>query len=362
MTRLAALCILFLTVTFTGCQAPPDLLSNLIVQPTVATDLGYGIAWQSSLGLPEGQRVLFAEVLGDRIVVLETENILSCMRTDNGQVLWRNPIGRRGERFGKPTRHGDRLVISSARRLHTFSIDHGQALSITDLSTEAATPVTLSGTTAIFGSPDGTAFAHDVERGYYLWSFQTGASIEASPVMAGPSLVVTNTLGRVLIFNPASGTLIWAQKTYGRISANPAATDRTIYVASEDQSLYAFFRQTGKLAWRQFTNTPLTRSPYAIPSLVIQPIHGIGLQAFDENTGDKKWVRSDLLDARLFMFKNNQIWAHHKGEILHLDPLTGQTIRSIQVPGVQVVVPESAAGGDLYALHLSGKIMKLTPR
>lgn len=362
MNRLVGLCIVMAAAALAGCQKEQDVMSRLLVQPEVASDLGYGIQWQSSLGLPEGARILYAEVLGDRLVTLESGNILAAIRTDNGQVLWRMPIGRRGERFGRPVRQDSRLIINSASRLHTYDIDHGTVLGVVDLAEMAATSPTITPTAAIFGSAKGIVFAHDISRGYELWSYDTGAAIAANLVMAGPSLVATNANGNVIAFNPATGGVLWKQDTYGRISATPAVSDRNIFIASEDQTLYALFRQSGKQAWRYFTSDPLTRSPFTVPGMVLQPVPKQGLVALDENTGDVRWKRADLYEARPLMVVKDTLWAHRRGDVIMLDLATGETIRQVAVPGAQSIVPASPTGGDLYVIRLTGEIMKLTPR
>jgi outer membrane protein assembly factor BamB len=207
-------------------------------------------------------------------------------------------------------------------------------------------------------------FAQDMELGLVRWQYQTGAGISANPVMAGPSLVVANDVGNVLTFNPETGGLLWRKDTFGRVSAAPAATDRLIYVPSQDQSLYAFVRNTGNQAWRYYATDPLTEKPFLAAGLVIQRVPEEGLVALDENTGELVWKVAGMSDARPLMIRNDNLYVHHRDEIVVVAARDGGIVQRVKVPAAHVVLADPAAGGagDLYVIRLNGPIMKLTPR
>ena len=346
-----------------GCEKPIDPLSRLVVQPGRAAELGYGVQWQTDLSLQEGSRLIYAEILGDRLVTLESGNVAAVIDTATGGVLWRAPVGHEIEQFAKPIRVGEQLIFTSARRAHIYDLNHGDLLRVFDLIEVSNTTPVIYQNTMIHGSPSGVVFAQDLNLGLLRWRYQTGAGISTNPVMAGPSLVVANDAGNVLAFNPDTGTVQWREDTFGSVTAQLAATDRLIYVPSQDQSLYAFVRNTGKQAWRHYATDPLSADPFLVAGLVIQRVPDEGLVALDENTGEVIWKREGLANARPLMVSNDKLYVHHRDSVLALSVGDGETIEQVRMPAVHTVVADRASTtGDMYLIRLNGPIMKITRR
>lgn len=344
----------------TGCQQEVSPLARLMIQPETADKLGQRIQWQTHLNIPYGKKFKYIEPLGDMVATLETGNVISVLRASDGQILWRDRIGGEYENLSRPVRRRDFLVVSSETRVFIYKIEEGEFVKVIPLDKVANTPPALSGDLAIYGSPKGEVFAQDLSVGVQKWAYQLGGSITTQPTYAGPSLVVTDSIGQLAVFNPASGAIIWKDRTWDRISAQPAATDLSIFVASEDQTLYAFERATGRLRWKLPTSRKLMQSPTAIADLVLQWVPGEGLLALDAFNGQEKWRLQ--VNATPVQFDDTHILFHHEGRFLLVTRAHGRIVEDIEAPKVDLVVSDDIKGGNLYLGRNTGRLMKLSPK
>jgi outer membrane protein assembly factor BamB len=361
-TRRLALWILCLTLMGAGgCEKPANILSRLLVQPETAAELGYGIQWVTNLSLPRGENIIYAELLGDRLVTFETGSIISVLDAGTGAILWRAQAGKRIERFSKPVRYENQLAICSETRAYVYDINHGDLLKIFPLAyVSNATPVIVGGL-LIHGSPTGVVFAQDLSQGLLRWSFQIGSAIGASPIMAGPTLVVASNLGQVYGFNPYTGVVIWRTSTFDKIISEPAGNELLVYVASTDQSLYAYERTSGQQRWRYYSQDILARGPTIVGDYVFQWVPSEKYLCLDAVTGEKLWSH-DYPHAKPLMMRNDMLYLSRPGKLTLLDPRRGDELKVVDLPAVDHVIASSKKDGDLYLIRLSGPIMKLTPR
>jgi outer membrane protein assembly factor BamB len=73
-----------------------------------------------------------------------------------------------------------------------------------------------------------------------LWKFKALGKIDASPVIAGNSVVVASADGRLRFIDITTGTERWKYEVGSPISGTPAVTSNIIVVAAEDGRVYAF--------------------------------------------------------------------------------------------------------------------------
>jgi alcohol dehydrogenase (cytochrome c) len=136
-----------------------------------------------------------------------------------------------------------------------------------------------------------------------------GARIEASPVVAGGRIFITEPQGGVVALDAGTGAQIWR---YGRtISKNlslccatanrgVALLDDRVYVATLDAHLIALDGTTGQVLWDKVIadyneGYSSTGAPLALKNLIVVGIAGAEfgapgfIMAFDATTGEKKW-------------------------------------------------------------------------
>ena len=98
-------------------------------------------------------------------------------------------------------------------------------------------------------------------NGVLLWSFKTGAPIDAGIVISSDGTIYFGCHNNYLYALYPNGTLKWKYKTGGWIWCSPAiGSDGTIYVGSWDCKLYAV-NPDGSLKWRFPAGQVITSSP-----------------------------------------------------------------------------------------------------
>jgi outer membrane protein assembly factor BamB len=348
-----------------GCAQQRDIRTQLLIQPDTARALGYQIAWPADLGLRGRQRILYAELLGDKLVTLESGNVVSVMDAGTGRMLWRTTVGTPLDRFSAPRRSGDQLVLCSETRCHIYDLQVGGLIRVLDLPYVSNTTPLIQSGLMIHGSSSGIVFAQDLERGLIRWTFQIGGSAGADPVLCGNLVVIASSTGWVFAFDPVSGVPAWRDQTWGPIAAPMGASNEMVYVASEDRSVYAFARATGRPSrqgrevWRYYTESRLKARPRVIGDSVYQLVPDEGLVALDALTGKPLWTLP-WKDARPFMLKGGKLYVLRPGRILTVTPQDGLVLDEVVIPAVDDVLPQSTSGGDLYLIRVSGRILKLT--
>ncbi len=366
MKKRTGIVLLVLTISVAvlgGCGSTQErnVLTELLTTPETTRELGYTIQWQYNLALTSKNRIIFAEVLGDRLAVWSTERILIVFDANTGKKLWDAQVGLPIEKFSKPVRVDDFIMICSESRAHAFHATTGVSQGFVPLRFSSNTTPVITNEYMIHGSRSGRVWAQDLRKGLLRWTYQMGSPVTSSPIQAGPSVLATDAKGTVVPFNPRSGAPLWRTYTWGRIAAQPAASDLLIYVPSRDESLYAVERNNGNVRWRYFANHPLKDSPIVMDKLVFQYQRNKGLLALDAFSGEVKWTMP-YHNARPVMTRDEFVFIHRPGELLGLTMEQGDLVKKIALPKVDHLMADNTKGGSLYLINQNGKIMKISPK
>jgi eukaryotic-like serine/threonine-protein kinase len=137
-----------------------------------------------------------------------------------------------------------------------------------------------------------------------LWSFDTGAPVQSSPVISGGALFVGSDNGRLYALSPSTGRELW-NRSFGEfavVQSTPAVQGDTLYIGCQNFSgsgLFALDASDGSVRWSVPDDTGIVASPA-------------------------------LADGAVF-------WASQNGSVLSANATTGE------------VLWHAAAGGDLWA-------------
>jgi outer membrane protein assembly factor BamB len=82
-----------------------------------------------------------------------------------------------------------------------------------------------------------------------LWSFDTGASMESSPVVVEGKIYFGCEDGKVYCLNALNGAEIWNFTTENEVDSTPTVVDGVVYFGSTDMNLYAIDANTGAELW-----------------------------------------------------------------------------------------------------------------
>ena len=97
----------------------------------------------------------------------------------------------------------------------------------------------LSGGRVFVGGRDKLMHALDARTGKSVWSFQTGARVDSSPVVASGRVYVGSNDGKLYVFDAATGASIQQFEAGGPLSASPAIASGRLVIGSQDGKLFA---------------------------------------------------------------------------------------------------------------------------
>ena len=172
---------------------------------------------------------------------------------------------------------------------------------------------------AVAGAPadDWTTFAHDQSRSGYQpqatgiskrnvgslrlrWRYETGESIQASPLVAGGRVYVETSNGIVIALDARSGKPVWQRATSAVIAMTPALADGMLFVGDHRPggAFMALDANTGKTIWQTAFAGGIRSEPVVAAGVVYEGETGGdapacaqgGVHALDERTGKTRWV------------------------------------------------------------------------
>ena len=365
-TRQCLTLICLLALAGGGCRTSnPDAMARLLVQPDVADQLGYRLDWPRELPLHSDARVEHFELLGDRIIVVDTDNLMRVLGSSDGKQMWSTVVGERLENLTRPRRQGDALLVSSESHAHLYDLENWKSIDSGAFEALANTSPQWVGQVAVYGSPTGVVFGYLTSGMHNVWRFQMSAATSTDPVLAGDGVVVADRSGAVCSFNPANGDVLWQKNTHGRISAQPTVDGKLVYVASEDHYLYALdHTDRGRIAWRYLSRQPLSEAPVVIGNRVFQTIPGHGLVALDAETGKELWEMDRPAYPVQQRGRNILMQRREKRRLVVdvVDAAKGEVLETIRVTKADWIYADSAVDGNLYLVRKDGRILKLAPK
>lgn len=184
----------------------------------IAFDLGDGNPrWKREYGDIEASPLL----LKQNILVGNTAGEFHCVERSRGDLIWK---------FNLPDNAKRKGIRSSAA---------------------------AAGSTVVFGADDGIVYALDTETGRLLWTYQTGASIMASPSIANDRVFVGNLGGTLSALDIRTGVPVWKFDAGAGIYASAALTDDLVLFGTTGGRFYALRADSGTVAWSTLLEGPV---------------------------------------------------------------------------------------------------------
>jgi hypothetical protein len=113
--------------------------------------------------------------------------------------------------------------------------------------------------------------------------------------------------------------------------------------------------------WRYRTSAPLTFQPTFHDDVLYCAVPGTGLLAFDGASGKVKWTSTGTVGTVVGSRKGNLlVWDGSRLSLV--DRGNGDTLASYAMPGVQHVLTDAFADGNVFVISSSGIIAKFAPR
>lgn len=276
---------------------------------------------------------------GGRIFAATGFGQLFALDAGSGQTAW--AIDLETPALSAPTVSGGRVfVITQSNTVYAYSVSDGteqwrfRGVPATAGLLGSGTPA-VSGNTVIVPYSSGEIVALNAETGEPRWAdaVVTGARFQAlsglrdlvaSPVVAGGAVIATGVGGRTISVGLDSGDRLW-ETNVGSVHTPIVAGD-IIFLVDLEGRLMALSRSSGQIQWS-------VRLP-----------GGTG-------EGEEKWAGPALADGVLVL-------ASSDGNVLRVNPATGQTVSSSSV-NEDIYLRPIAAGGRLLALAADGTLLAL---
>lgn len=328
------------------------------VEEKTANDQGFATFWSRDLSVETRDQLTHAVQIDELIFTLEQpSNFLTAISIRDGKIIWRRAIGTSFERFYRPQRHGEEILINSVSQLYHLSIENGDTLYVTHIDHPVNHAPALTNRFAIFGSADGNVFAHHLHSGFKQWDYDMPGQVLVSPVISGFNVVAADSAGYYAILNSATGVSIRKERTFGPITASPAVAG-AIYIPSDDQKLYAIDSRTGRLQWNYIDKGPLRQTPVPLGNYVFVPLSGGGLVALDSANGQNPLWRLEQ-SAIPVRIEGNLLLLRMEQSLRWVELADGSTISEVSTVPLKATIP--GPNGSLILISKRGHLQRIDP-
>ncbi len=367
-----ATCLLsaLLLAVSSGCESPqsvPGATGDLITY-SQAQELGYQVAWHSAFARTASGRLDRMVAFDDMVVGLETgHNVVSALTARDGSILWDVPVGEPLERIVGIVRYDDQVLVSTQSDLYgldtaTGRINLHQRFGEGNVS---GTPPLIVEPYAIYGSPDGRVVYHHLGAGLMEQAYRLDSAVVQQPKWIVGAYVAVTQSGRVYAIDPSTNERFWDSAGLGVIEAEIAVGPDAVYAASVDQSVWAYRRSDGRLKWRFRTQRPLRDDPVYLDGVVYQVAATQGLIAIDGETGEHLWTAEGIESGHVLTRQDGNLIVFSPGRqsstLYAVDQRNGDVVARVESPWIIRATASSQEGGDVYAMTLAGRVVKLTP-
>jgi outer membrane protein assembly factor BamB len=205
---------------------------------------------------------------------------------------------------------------------------------------------------SILAEGDGSVTATDTMTGQVLWRLRLEGPIVASPVLAGPVVLVADAGKHLWALDAGTGTARWVASFPDLVGAAPAVGDGVVVVPGEDRVVRALRLDDGHELWNE-TSSELIDSPPAIAGhdVVIADAGGT-LTERTLRTGHTVWSKS--LDGGLAagpaVAGDLVVAESDTGTVFGYDVRTGDE-RWTAAPGSNLYEPPAIAGGLVVVIE-----------
>jgi hypothetical protein len=323
--------------------------------------LGYRHQWSGFPVMSPGAQVREFDILGDALVVMDEENMLTVMRTSTGAINWSDQVGPHLTKFVGNIRDGNRLLVSSESDVFTYDIETSTLLDKEHLNKVVNTRPLQVGNILIYGTASGEIFGQIKEAGFRAWGNTIDGAIEIDPVLLGNTIGFVSHTGSVQFVDGVTGTTLGRNRIFDGPGADLAASETMMFVASLDRSLYAFDINGAVPRWRRRTDTRLTYPPIYHDGKVYCAIESAGMVCLDAATGREMWTAHNV-SGRVVGVRHGRLLVWDGTEAILLDPTSGEVIDHAPLKNVAFLKTDKFVDGNVYAVSGAGVVAKFSPR
>jgi outer membrane protein assembly factor BamB len=200
-----------------------------------------------------------------------------------------------------------------------------------------------------------------------LWTFQTGAAIASSPVVAEGRVFVGSDDGKVYAVDLERGSEIWSFATEDVVEAPPLHYRGSIYVGSGDFFLYALDAGTGALRWKRQTDDKILGSANWVepagggPARIVVGSYDNKLHCIDAQSGEPLWVyeTANYVNGTPAVVGERIIFGGCDG-VVHVVSADGRGLARVTVgEDCHIAGSVAVAGGSVYFGHYGNRFVRI---
>jgi outer membrane protein assembly factor BamB len=250
-------------------------------------------AWESSVGLARGARLLDCVAVGSRVLVGDERGGVVALDPATGALQWF--VQAPGPLDFVPSDGGAIALASGPTVIVVDSATGRRLFETTSASAPAASPCSDGRMLFVPSLLDSTLVAWDMATGLKAWEFRFASPFD------GPAQVCGLEGSRSVVVALDDGTLRavpaqlevprgerWVART-GRVLGAPVALGGALVVATHDRSLVSLDASAGTLRWRRFTGDPPT-SPVVVAGGLLAVATSEGLLGLRVEDGSTAWT------------------------------------------------------------------------
>jgi len=340
-------------------------------------ELGMELDWTVQPAETTGRPLRFLEVVSDRVLVHDDENVLTVRDAGTGRYVWRERLGASVLPFAGHVRYDgfelrsgggspapvDVLVTASQSELFIRELDSGSLIDRQRLAFLVSTPpLKAGGAMLAFGSLEGRVLFHRADSDVYAFQFALGSAIEAPLVRVGGAVGAVDANGTAAVIDARAGESVGGLfEMFDGAGGAPVADDRTMYVASRDQSIYAFDTSIGETRWRIRTERALVDDPTLTGGRLYVSVPARGLLAIDAFDGRVIWESGGVDRGTVIGRSSGELMVWDGEAVTLLDEGTGDLIDRIEMTGVRDLRVEGFDDPMVYAAFDTGRLAKFRP-
>lgn len=347
------------------------------------------LVWSAPIGAGDSRRTRLTTdpvVAGGRIYTLDAHTMVQATSTSGAPVWTTDLMDARGQRAsasgGALAVDGNRVYVASAFAfVAALDATTGEELWRTDFDAPlTGSPAALGGSLYVT-AVDSSLWSLDASTGRIQWTLPGTASLStvargSAPAIAGDLVIFPTSAGELTAVRRSNGQLAWSTAAVGRrtgsalstisaITGDPVVDGNRIYAANQSGRVFALDARTGQQIWsaREAAVGPVWPVGGSV-FLVSDQNRLIRLNAAD---GEQIWAQqlplftTDRVRRRLAIYPQNgpilaggRLWVSSgDGHLRGFDPVSGETVADIAIPGGAASAP-IAAGGALYVLGREG--------
>ncbi|MDP3378983.1 MAG: PQQ-binding-like beta-propeller repeat protein [Brevundimonas sp.] len=360
----------------------------------------FTIAWRRNIGAGSARtRQVMSPAVAEngRIFALDAEHTVSALDAQSGSVIWRasvKPEGRESGGFGGGVAlGGGKVFVSSGYRTMTaFDQTSGAMLWQTAVDVPIHGAPTVAGSRVYAIDLDNQVLAFDVNTGSVAWSYRgivEPARImrASSPAITGDTVIAPMSSGEVFAFRAATGQPVWQEELSRTtrtsalseirdIAGRPVISRGFVYAVSHSGVLASMDIRTGQPRWQ--VPVAAVNAPLPVGDVIYIVSKSGELSVLNRETGQVYWTR-DLNVGRVrqeggflgffdrtvrptwsgpLLASNRLVLTNSDGELVGLNPKTGEVISTLRLGAPSYVAP-TAFNGAILVITDRGEVISV---